>query len=132
MTQALKFIALSGAGWLLDMALFAASVAWLHVPEGVANFCSATIAAMTVFFVSQKVVFDLERRPLGGALIYWIYTEANIVVWSILISLLAGMIAQLALLPDPAGPAIIAKLIVTPFSLALNFVVAKHLSRKTR
>ena len=128
--SAVLFVLLSGAGWVFDMALFWAGVSLLGLPPGIANVISATVAAMTVYAVSRSLVFGTSARPDRSFIAYFAYVEINIVLFSAAIQLLAGLIAGRQFVADPDLAALVAKVIVTPFSLACNFLVARWLSRR--
>lgn len=133
LAMALGFASLSGAGWLFDMALFSVLVSVAGFAPALANFISASIAALSVFLLSRSAVFGNRGGGARPALVYLGYTWAMIVVWSFAIASLAGLLATPAddgnaLVGEPSMAAIVAKVIVTPFSLALNFLVARFLS----
>ena len=109
------------------MCLFWIGVSWLSLQPGVANFVSATIAAMTVFFVSRLFVFPGNASEKKAIFVYFAYTEANIIGWAALIQLFSKMISSVFSVPLELA-AIIAKIVVTPFSLVCNFLVTRWLS----
>lgn len=120
------FVAISGCGWLLDFALFSLAVGLAHWPPGVANLVSATVAALSVFLVSRRLVFRRNDRDWRAVGLYLAYTEANIVFWSLAIQLVSGTFVTWALAPSMA--AMLAKIVVTPLSLTANFFVTRLLS----
>ncbi|XQA63412.1 GtrA family protein [Xanthomonas sacchari] len=123
-----QFVLLSGFGWCLDFAIFYANIAWLGLQPAWANMISATVAAMTVFVIARWVIFDSGSRSFRSTIIYLAYTEFNIVVWALVISFVASLLHSWTSLATATG-AVIAKIIVTPISLFLNFVVSRRLSR---
>lgn len=122
------FVALSGVGWCLDFALFYIGVDWLEMPSAWANIISATTAAMSVFLASRWWVFKASGTGLRSIFVYFLYTESNIVVWALAISWITSSIHDIASL-SLTNSALLAKVIVTPLSLACNFVVSRWLSR---
>lgn len=123
------FVLLSGAGWLLDLGLFWIGVQQLGLIPGVANFVSATIAAMAVYFVSSRLVFRGGQSG-GKALVYFAYTEANIVFWALAIEALTYGLLSLGFGYGKPAAALIAKIGVTPLSLGCNYLVTRYLARR--
>ncbi len=127
--QAVKFIVFSGLGWLCDFAIFSLLVSTADVSAGLANFISATIAAMAVFIASKLFIF-VSRESLGRSTFYYlIYTEANILVWALIIHFITYQLVSLSAF-NYSTSALFAKLIVTPFSLLCNFVASRWLSNR--
>ncbi|KAB2702071.1 GtrA family protein [Brucella lupini] len=127
--QAVKFIIFSGLGWLCDFAIFGLLVSVAGMSAGSANFISATIAAMAVFIASKLFIFA-SRESLGRSTLYYlIYTEANILVWALIIQFITHQLVSLNVL-NYSTSALFAKLIVTPFSLLCNFVTSRWLSNR--
>ncbi|MEO5806152.1 GtrA family protein [Devosia sp.] len=129
MKPALQFIVLSGAGWLLDFCLFWCAIVMLGLPPGPANVISATIAAMAVYLVSSRLVFGRSEASGKAMFIYLLYTEANIALWALAITVLAGLLAAMM---APIHAALVAKILVTPLSLTCNFLVTRFLVQRGR
>jgi putative flippase GtrA len=128
--SAVIFVLLSGAGWGLDMGMFWLGVSGLGLPPGVANLGSATIAAMTVYAASRSLAFRASARPDASFFAYLAYTAVNIVLWAAAIQLLTGLIVDQHMLDAPDAAALLAKIVVTPFSLGCNFLVARRLTQR--
>lgn len=131
LSDAQKFVLLSGGGWLLDFTLFTLQVSLFRAPESVANFISATIAAMTVFFFAKTAIFRVVQKKTQSSVAYFFYIEVTIIFWSLIIDGLAFWLHQMWPFTDHvAMAALVSKIIVTPFSLVVNFVVARWLLRR--
>lgn len=123
-----QFVALSGAGWCLDFLLFYVALVYFFASPALANLIGSTTATMIVFLVSQRIIFDARYISFRSSAIYLIYTESNIVIWSLIISLVSLSIHD-STTATASWAAITAKVIVTPLSLVCNYLVSRWLSR---
>lgn len=138
---AARFIALSGLGWLCDMATFTLLVKLAGWDAAAANIASSYAGVTFVWFTSLKTVFG---RAGGGRflLIYWGYQFVSILAYSHALGLLASALTTLPqALEWPQwvqwshwesyrAPA--AKLLITPFNLVTNFLFMKALTGRMR
>ena len=124
----LRFAGLSGIGWLIDFCLLLALVRLFGLPVFTANLISAGTAGLTVFLLSRRMVFDVSHGSVARrALFYLLYTVAVILLASWAIRLLAGgfQSGKIAWLARPVVAAAVAKILVTPVTLGLNFIAAR-------
>ena len=131
----LKFGGLSGMGWLLDFALLLSMVGSLGVPPFVANVISSSAAALTVFLVSRRFIFDRSEGALGTRIaVYLLYTLSLITAATWVMTLIIGGLAGLAQVngyaPAPAVLTACAKVLITPPQLLLNFLMSRHMSER--
>ena len=131
----LKFGGLSGMGWLLDFALLLSMVGGLGVPPFAANIVSSSIAALTVFLLSRRLIFDRSEGALGTRVaVYLLYTLCLITaaagVMTLIIQLLAGLARANGYDPAPAILTACAKVLITPPQLLLNFLMSRHMSER--
>lgn len=132
----LRFAGLSGLGWILDFGLLLTFVHLLSIPASTANVVSSCVAALTVFLVSRLLVFETASHYLLVRIVIYVsYVLLVIFVASFAISALVPWLLPLLVhrLPDAwllTAAAAIAKVIVTPPQLLLNFVVARYLSER--
>ncbi|WP_439669047.1 GtrA family protein [Cupriavidus necator] len=129
----LRFVVLSGGGWCVDFVLLILLVR-CGVVAGVANFISACVAAGLVYWLSRSVAFRVDSRSTAaaGLLIYVLYTIGIVAIFSIL---LEGVARYLVVVigPDERSWSIsvmLAKIIVTPLNLLVNYLVARTLVRR--
>ena len=125
--QALRFLGLSGVGWLMDFTVYTLlslrfqDLAWVNV-------FSSLVGASFVFIFSTRFVFrDSHRIPLWlKYAIYIVYQLALIFLISRLLAWTAGMLAAHAPWPwlVPLAP-VLAKILVTPLTMTVNFFVMK-------
>ena len=125
--KAFFYIGLAGCGWLLDLALFWSLVSAGTAP-GLANLVSASIAAMTVYLLAQRLLFLPAVFSWRRFLTYLAYTEANIVLWALAIQSLSSFLWHNGILDNQHAASVLAKVLVTPLSMAGNFVVTRILS----
>jgi putative flippase GtrA len=125
------FIGIAGIGWLLDTTVFFSFVYGLHGSPFAANFVGGIIGASFTFLLSRERIF-VEKRGrtwvrLAG---YLSYTLGLLIVASAAVHWLAASINYFyPPLPAPSA-ALAAKIIVTPFTLVLNYCVAKLLNTR--
>lgn len=122
----LPFLLLSGLGWLCDFATFALLSRKFGLAPFAANFVSSYVGVTFVWFTSLKTVFR-RAGTRRGLMLYWAYQLFSILAYSQVLQSVAQALA--ASLPA-AGLA--AKILVTPFNLATNFLFMKFLTRSLR
>lgn len=132
---ALKFGGLSGVGWLLDFALLLSMVGVLGVPPFLANIVSSCTAALTVFLLSRRLIFDGKEGGLGVRIaVYLIYQLCLITAAAWVLALLIGGLGALARAngfdPSHAALTAAAKVLVTPPQLLLNFLMSRLVSER--
>ena len=133
LTAFLKFGTLSGLGWLLDFAILVSLVALLGAPAFAANVVSSSVAAMSVFLISRRLIFTPGEGGLElRAAIYFVYTLAMIGIAASAMTLIVDALSALAagrnLHPSATVLAAVAKVLVTPPLLILNFLMSRHTS----
>lgn len=124
--MALCFIALSGLGWLCDLTTFTLLMRGAGWDVASANIASSYAGVTFVWFTSLQTVF----RRAGSSrflLLYWGYQLLSILAYSKLLALLAAGLPSLG--PWDSYRALAAKIAITPFNLASNFLFMKMLSR---
>lgn len=127
----LRFLFLSGLGWLCDFATFTLLAHGAGLPPFAANFVSSYVGVTFVWFTSLKTVFHRTGSRQALAL-YWGYQLLSILAYSRVLQGVAGMLAP-SLATGMAGMAgIAAKILVTPANLATNFLFMKFLARQLR
>ena len=130
--QALRFVGLSGIGWLLDFTVYTLLSTRVSNLAAV-NMISSLVGASFVFAFSTRFVFrDNHRIPLFWK--YCVYITYQIVL-IILISLLLAKINALINTYISAVlivrySAILSKIIVTPITMTLNFFVMRFAIEK--
>jgi len=136
MTLFLRFLLLSGLGWLCDFATFALLSRGFGVPPFAANFVSSYVGVTFVWFTSLGIVFQ-RAGSRQALLLYWGYQFVSILAYSQLLQAMAATLSMALQGADvPAawrstGP-LAAKIVVTPLNLLTNFLFMKYLTRSMR
>lgn len=126
--QFLGFLLLSGTGLVLATAILWAGVHLAGQSPFVANFVGDAVAITFVFFVSAHRTFVHAHR-------FMLARFAAYVGWQVVhVSLISWAVASLVALPSLhevvarfAPVEVVAKLVLTPFTVTANFVVARLL-----
>lgn len=132
MRSFLRFGGVSGLGWLVDFCLLLMLVR-AGLPAGLANGLSSVVAATGVFLVTRKLVFQGDPEGVPKRVVfYMLYTLAVIGLAS---AAMAGIVAGLERLAifdglGPGGLSALAKVLVTPPQLVLNFLVARGVAQR--
>lgn len=131
MKQALHFVGIAGIGWLADTALFFLLVWLFHAAPFYANVAGGLLGASVTFLVSRERLFVARRGSTPVRLgIYLAYTLGLLFLASAAVQGVALLaLRTLPVLPAPYG-ALGAKCIVTPFTLAANFIAARLLNTR--
>jgi putative flippase GtrA len=132
----MRFVAVSGAGWLLDASLLLALIGAFHAPAFGASLVSSSIAATCVFLVSRRFIFDGKATFVGLRVgFYMCYTIGVIVIAAAAIQAIVTMLRGTAesdhIVVGSTVLAGIAKIVVTPPQLLANFLVARSTSERS-
>jgi putative flippase GtrA len=130
----IRFAGLSGCGWLFDLCLLTTLVEITQIGPAWANMISSMSAAAIVFLIARDRIFTSAGGAAPVRLIAYVaYTALQVAIASAAIGALVHPIAAEAQGLGLAGvstlAAVLAKIIVTPAQLALNFLVAGGLNR---
>jgi putative flippase GtrA len=133
MKNFLKFGILSGGGWLLDCGILLALSQTLGIALSYANFISSSVAALVVFTVSRFLIFDSStEQSLLKTGIYFCYTCGIIFAASTVIGPILRLIRYssqyLEIWPTAGQAAFLAKVLITPPQLLVNFIMSRYLS----
>lgn len=130
--QAIRFVGLSGIGWILDMGTYTGL--GLVSDNLVLNNTISSWAGVTFVFISatRNVFSNVSRIPLKWKyMIYICYQCILIFLMSKLLNRInVVMTANIEIAFVQLFSAIIAKILVTPLTMALNFVVMKGIIEK--
>lgn len=130
--QAIRFVGLSGIGWLLDFTVYTV-LSFLLEDLALVNMFSSLVGASFVFLFSTRFVFrNSHRIPL------WMKYTVYIAYQLLLIWLISLLLAQVnVLLLKFLGGTFLAafcptlsKIFVTPITMCLNFFVSKLVIEK--
>lgn len=130
--QALGFIGLSGIGWILDFMTYTL-LGFVSDKLFINNIISSLVGVTFVFiFATRKVFQNNSKIPLKWKyFIYVVYQLVLIFLISKLLSIIALFIVEnidIAIVISLSG--VIAKILVTPVTMILNFFVMKGIIEK--
>ena len=131
LTQFVKFLFVSGTGWVIDFGLYSILTGIFELQILYSNILSSIPAITFVFIISTKRIFKENKDGFSikqKYLIYFVYQMVLI----LLVSLLGQFLYLFALNHNFKYKAmkIIIKLIITPITMTINFFVMKFLSEK--
>lgn len=130
--QAVKFVGLSGIGWVLDFFIYT-FLGLLSSNVIVNNMISSWVGVTFVFiFATRKVFQNNNKNSLKWK--YFIYIAYQIVL-IFFVSKLLGivnevMVSNIHIEMVDKFSAIISKILVTPITLVINFIVMKGVIEK--
>lgn len=130
--QGIKFIGLSGIGWILDFITYAC-LKILSADLLLNNFVSSFVGVTFIFIFSSKIVFA-DNRKLSLKFKYVLY----IVYQLVLVCLVSRLLEHIDKLLTTYiffesirnYSYIIAKILITPITMIINFIVIKVLMEK--
>lgn len=130
--QAVKFVGLSGIGWVLDFFIYT-FLGLLSSNVVVNNMISSWVGVTFVFiFATRKVFQNNNKNSLKRK--YFIYIAYQIVLIFFVSKLLAivneVMVSNIHIEMVDKFSAIISKVLVTPITLVINFIVMKGVIEK--
>lgn len=130
--QAVKFIGSSGIGWLLDFCTYTA-LGFASSNLVLNNVVSSWVGVTFVFIFATRRVFQNNSRISlkWKYLIYILYQCILIYFISKLLNVINGaIVANITVALIQRFSSIIAKLLVTPITMVLNFLVMKGVIEK--
>ena len=132
--QFIKFLFLSGIGWLIDFTLYLIFSNIFDFKIIYSNILSSIPAVTFVFFVSTRRVFVKNKKGFTLKEKYFIYFLYQVIL-IITISLL-GQYLYLLILKNIKVKIelkilkLIIKILITPITMLINFIVMKFLIEK--
>ena len=130
--KSLKFFGLSGIGWLMDVSIYSILSYIFNINVGIANIISSFVAVTFVFTTSTRKIFkNTQSFKLRYKYIaYLIYQVLLITLSSFVIAFLKDFIVELSISWLNNYVNILVKIIVTPFTMVLNYIVMSLLIEK--
>jgi putative flippase GtrA len=117
----LRFAFLSGIGWLCDIGTYAILVESELASPAVANFVSSFVGVTFVYVTSLRFVFGRARgQAFYFILIYWGYHLLSTLTYSGILRFLVPLMGDG--LWALVTPALLAKIVITPFNLLTNYI----------
>jgi len=127
----LRFVLVSGTGWVLDFLSYTALTQLAGLAPAYTNVISSMVGVTYVWMVALNRVFD--KGEFGKSLflpVYWGYQFVSISCYSLLIAAAVALdlnawIARLSGVPV----AVVAKIVLTPPNLLTNFIFMSFLTK---
>lgn len=130
--KGLNFIGFSGIGWLIDTTIYMILTSIFKLNIDISNIFSSLVGVTFVFIMSTRKIF-VSKSKINikiKYLIYVIYQVILIITVSKLMLLLKSVITPLNIELINKYINIIVKIIITPFTMVINFIVMKLLIEK--
>lgn len=130
--QVLKFFGLSGIGWILDFSVYTI-LGFFSENLVLNNYISSWVGVTFVFiFATRKIFKNDSKISIGWKYVIYLFYQAVMIY---LMSKLLGFVDGLILGVFTATiivkfSAILAKIVVTPISMVVNFIVMKCVIEK--
>lgn len=128
--QALKFIGVSGIGWIIDFIIYNIFLSLFKINVDIANMISSLCGVTFVFIVSTRKIFINNNNIKIKYIIYIAYQIVLILTASHIMLLIKEYLFNYNINLINKYINIIVKLIITPFTMLINFVVTKYLIEK--
>ncbi len=132
MNKAVKFVIVSGIGFILDFIIYTILVNITPLNVNIANMISSLIGVTYVFIISTRKIFENNKNniPLKYKyLIYVIYQIILILLASYCVLLLKNLFLNINIDIINKFSKILAKMFITPFTLTINYFAMKKLTK---
>lgn len=130
--QAIKFVGISGIGWIIDFIIYNILSLIVNLNISTSNLISSCIGVSFVFIISTRKLF-INKSKINlkfKYIIYLFYQLLLIFISSKLIVFLKVIILEFNILNNNDLINILVKLLITPFTLIINYFVMKILIEK--
>lgn len=130
--EALKFFGVSGIGWLIDLTIYLLLTNIIKIDVNISNIISSLVGVTFVFLVSTRKIFQNNTKINLKIkyIIYIIYQIILILIVSELLLILKKYLLTLDIDLITKYINIIVKIIITPFTMLINYIVMKLLIEK--
>ena len=132
MNKAVKFVIVSGIGFILDFIIYTILVNITPLNVNIANMISSLIGVTYVFIISTRKIFENNKNniPLKYKyLIYVIYQIILILLASYCVLLLKNLFLNINIDIINKFSKILAKMFITPFTLTIIYFAMKKLTK---
>lgn len=131
MKKAIKFVFISGCGFIIDFIIYSILTILLKINVDVANMISSLLGTTFVFFTSTKRIFETNVTRLSlktKYIIYIIYQCLFIFAMSKILLLFARIIMSTNVELIVRYSSLLSKVCITPITLVINYFVMKKLT----
>lgn len=130
--EIIKFFGVSGIGWLIDTTIYIILTSISKINIDISNMISSLIGVTFVFIVSTRKIFKTNTKININIkyIIYIIYQIILIITVSHILVILKDNILLLNINIITKYINIIVKILITPFTMIINYMVVKNLLEK--
>lgn len=130
--EIIKFFGVSGIGWLIDTTIYIILTSIIKINIDISNMISSLIGVTFVFIVSTRKIFKTNTKININIkyIIYIIYQIILIITVSHILVILKDTIILLNINIITKYINIIVKILITPFTMIINYIVVKNLLEK--
>lgn len=132
--QGISFILVSGIGWIFDFSTYLILTGVFNLNVMISNMISAIPALSYVFSMSTKKIFEKSNSKLSlktKYFIYFIYQIILVTTVSFIANIIYKYFINIITLPLIIKYLkIFIKLVITPITMILNFIIMKNLTEK--
>ncbi len=130
--QLINFVGVSGIGWILDFLVYTV-FAFLSLGLFWCNILGAIAGVSFVFVFSSRFIFQNKNKiPIFVKYIIYILYQIILVYFisKLLVVINNGLNSHLSFVYAKEFCAILAKIIITPITMILNFIILKNIIEK--
>lgn len=130
MKKEIKFVLVSGLGFLIDFIIYNMLIYFFKLNVDISNIISSFVGVTFVFLTSTKKIFATNTKRIAlkdKYLVYVIYEFILILIVSYIMIYLKELLINICFMKKYTG--ILVKIGVTPFTLLINYVVMKYLTK---
>lgn len=130
--EILNFFGVSGVGWLIDTTIYLILSNIININIDISNMISSLVGVTFVFIVSTRKTFQNNTKTNINIkyIIYIIYQIILIILVSHILVILKGYLLLLNINIISKYINIIVKILITPFTMIINYIVMKILLEK--
>lgn len=128
--QAFKFFGISGIGWIIDFTIYTILTSIFKLNVDISNIISSLSGCSFVFMISTRKLFENNSKiniKIKYA-IYIIFELLLIFTSSKIMFLLKNNLINIKLIAKYIN--ILVKILITPFTMIINFIFMKNLIEK--
>ncbi len=130
--EAFKFFGLSGIGWIIDLIIYTLLTSLLKINVDIANMISSLFGVTFVYLTSTRKIFKNNSKINLKIkyIIYIVYQVILIITVSKIMIILKDYLININISLLKKYINIVVKIIITPFTMIINYIVMKNLIEK--
>lgn len=130
--EILKFVGVSGIGWIIDTIVYLLLSSLIKLNIDISNMISSLVGVTFVFIVSTRKIFQNNTKININIkyIIYIVYQVILILIVSHILLILKEYILTFQIPIISKHVNIIVKILITPFTMVINYIVAKYIIEK--